>query len=219
MSAPVELLLQAEVRDASGKEWAKKARREGKLPGVLYGPGKQPLSIILDTHKFTQVRKAFLGESLPVPLALSDGSNEKVFIKEVQRDPVTGAFLHVDLYRIDPNHKVHLDIKVRQIGATSAGVKEGGVLETVRSTVRVEGLPAVIPSHIDIDLSALEVGDSIHVSDLPQIEGLTYLDDPHTALFVLVGKTVEEEPAAAAAVTPEAAAAAGAAPAAPAPTA
>lgn len=202
--------LKAELRQQQGKEWAKKARAAGKLPGVVYGPGFQALSVVLDTHAFSVARKATVGEQVLLNLELDNGGRERVFVKDVQRDPVTAAPLHVDLFRVDPTRPVHLNVRLRVVGSIPAGVRDGGMLERARNQIAIEALADSVPAHIDVDLSELTYGKSLHVSDLPALPGVTYMDPADTPLFSIVGKAKEEVPAAAAAAaaTPAAAPAA-----------
>lgn len=205
MGAASNLLLKAAVREERGKEWAKKARRAGRLPGVIYGAGSEATSVTFDHREFNLVRQQILGERVLLNVELSDGAKEQVFIKELQRDPLTESLLHVDLLRVDPSKPVHLKVRVRQIGSTPVGVKEGGILEHLLDDVMIEALPGDVPGHIDADLSELRPGHSYHVSDLPQIKGVTYMTEPETVLFAVVAKSkvADEEVAAAAAATAE----------------
>lgn len=182
-----KITLKGTVREERGKEWAKKARREGKLPASLYGPGREPVALTLDFHDFEMVRQANLGERIMLDLEVSDGTNEKVFIVDLQREPVSDRVIHVDFYRVSQDKTLHLPVRVRFGTSIPAGVKEGGILETIQDEVMVEALPAAIPGHIDVDLGHLDIGDSFHVSDLPVLEGVTYLAEGEEALFTVVG--------------------------------
>ncbi|MDK2973129.1 MAG: large subunit ribosomal protein [Candidatus Sumerlaeota bacterium] len=201
MSAVTAPVLKGEVREQRGKEWAKKARREGVLPAIMYGAGIDSLALTLDAHQFKKVRQQALGESVLINLELSTGASERVFIKEIQRDPVTWDTLHVDFLRVDPTKPVHLTVRVRQVG-TPAGIREGGMLERIRDQVEIAALPDKVPSHIDADVSALEVGQTYHIGDLPQFEGVSYLDDPDTALFNMLAKSQAAEEASSATAAP-----------------
>jgi len=187
MSATATKSLKATVREQRGKEWAKKARKAGQLPGTVYGPGQDPVAVTLDHHDFEQVRRANLGERVLLDVELSNGSNERVFIKALQRDPVTDTVLHVDLYRVDPSKPVHLRLRVRVTGSTPQGVKDGGILETLRADVMVEALPKDLPGHLDADLSNLHMGHSFHVSDLVAVDNVKILEDADEVLFTVVG--------------------------------
>lgn len=186
-TAAAPATLKGTIRSERGKEWAKKARRAGELPASLFGPGRDPVALTLNYHDFEMIRQANLGERIMLDIDLSDGSSEKVFIKALQREPVTDRVIHVDLYRVDPEKSMHLRVRVRFGSSIPEGVKEGGILETIRNEVMVEALPGNIPGHIDVDLSGLGIGDSFHISELPKLEGVEYLEDEQDALFTVVG--------------------------------
>ncbi|MCB2155732.1 50S ribosomal protein L25 [bacterium] len=202
----VAMKLDAKVREERGKEKAKKLRFAGMLPGVVYGSGKDAVSIVLDAHEFQLVRQAAHGDSVLIDLNVDNGDHDKVFIKALQRDPVTSKIEHVDLLRVDMNKEITLKVSVRQIGDTPLGVREGGLLEQVRYKVEVRCLPGNVPAHIEVDLTELGAGATFHISDLPVLEGVEYLEEPDTTIFSIVSKAKLE---AAAFAAEEAAAAAG----------
>ena len=215
--------LVAQPRSQMGKEKSKKFRAAGQLPGVVYGAKQEARHIILDDHEFHLVRQKVHGDQVLISLNYQDGGSDKVFIKDVQLDPVTSKMVHVDLLRVDMTQKIRVNVKVVAIGSMPLGVKEGGILEHARQTVSVEALPDRIPAHINVDASGLQVHEAIHVRQLPEIEGVRYLDDPELVLITILGKSKEEElptPVAAAETAEGAPAAGAAAPAAgaPAPT-
>ena len=188
----IELKLDAQVRDERGKEKAKKMRRAGKVPGIVYGTAKAPMSIVLDGHELHLVRKAAHGDQVLIDLNLASGEQDKVFIKDVQRDPVTSHVLHVDLLRVDMTRPITLEVAVHQVGSVPLGVREGGMLEQVRYKVGIRCLPGQVPAHVDVDLTELGLHQGFHVADLPQFEGVEYLDDPDTNIFSIVSKAMAE---------------------------
>ncbi len=183
-----QIVLHAEVRDTIGKEWAKKARKDGRLPGVIYGAAKDAIAISIDAHEFLLARNAAHGDQVLIDLELSTGGKEQVFIKELQREPVSDQIIHVDFLRVDPAKPVALPIRVYQIGGIPEGVKLGGMLERLRYTVMVKALPANIPPHIKVNLSGMNLADSIYVSDLATMDNVEFLDDPKTVIFTIAAK-------------------------------
>jgi large subunit ribosomal protein L25 len=206
--------LKAEVRQERGKEEIKKLRVRGLLPAVVYGANKESISLSLDAHDFKVMTTHNLGDVVLLELQIAGGAVEKVFVREVQKDPVNDQPLHVDLYRVDLSAPVVMSVRINDIGGTPEGVRLGGFVERLRYMVNVKALPEKMPAHIDADLSNLGLNQSYTVSQLPQFDGIEYVDPPNTALFGCKAKSKlakgEKEAVAAA----PAAAAAAAAPAA-----
>lgn len=192
--------LNADVRTDTGKEKAKKLRAAGKFPAIVYGADAGPVSLTLDIRDTENILSRIHGEKVLVDLEYGD-RKDKVFVRNVQRDPVIEKLLHVDFFRVDPTREIATKIPVVAIG-TAAGVKLGGLLEHGLREVEIRCLPTKVPPHLEVNVEALETGQSFHISQLPQIEGVKYLSSPETVLFAVVGKQ-KEEPVAAGA--PEAA--------------
>lgn len=190
-----EYTLDAQVREERGKEKSKKLRAKGLIPVVVYGAGGESVSLTVDGHDFSNFAHKTHGEAVMVKLNY-DGKTDSVFVKDIQRDPVSEKILHADLLRVDLLKKITLTVPVTQVGSTPAGVREGGLLEQLAHEVEVEALPDKIPGHIEVDLSDLEGGHSIHVSDLPELDGVAYLSDPDMALFTVIDKDRAERAAA-----------------------
>jgi len=192
--------LELEYRPATGKGAARKVRRAGKVPGVVYGRGKKPLSVMVDE---AQVRRLAHGhwEAAVVELHVSGEVSEKVnaIVREVQVHPVTGRILHVDFQRVRLDEKVRVEVPVVLVG-TAKGVKEmGGVLEHGLREVNVMCVPTAIPEALEVDVSALEIGDAIHVGDIAaKYPNLEFLDEEEAPLATVVPPKVEvteEKPA------------------------
>lgn len=208
------LTLKAQVRDARGKEWAKKARAAGKVPGVVYGAGKANVAFEIDAHEFKMARQSTHGDSVLMHLEIAGAATEPVFIKDLQRDPLSWEVIHADFLRVDLTKEIVMAVQLRVVGSTPLGVKDGGLLEQLRHEVHVAATPNNIPPHVDIDCSNLDVAQTMHVSDLPALSGVRYTDDPDTPLFTIVSKAKLEKQAEAQAATPVQEAPEGAAPAA-----
>ncbi len=200
--------LKAEVRQERGKEEIKKLRDRGLLPAVVYGANKESISLSLDAHDFKVMTTHNLGDVVLLELQIAGGAVEKVFVREIQKDPVNDQPLHVDLYRVDLSAPVVMSVRINSIGGTPEGVRLGGFVERLRYMVNVKALPENMPAHIDADLGNLGLNQSYTVSQLPKFEGIEYVDPPNTALFGCKAKSKaakgEKE---AAAATPVAAAA------------
>ncbi|MDX2177721.1 MAG: 50S ribosomal protein L25 [Candidatus Sumerlaeia bacterium] len=202
-----KLALNAQVRaDKRGKEYAAKLRQQGKIPGVVYGAHQDTVSLELESHAFDGVRASLRGEQLLVDLNLSNGVKEKVFIKSVQREPLSQRIIHVDLLRVNLNEAITLPVPVSGIGVPYGVRNDGGMLEQVLRTVTITCLPEKMPPHIDVDLTNMLVGQSVHVYDLPKLEGVTYAH-PEQVIFACLSKTEEKAVAAPAGAAPAAAAA------------
>lgn len=203
-------VLEAHPRESGNKNMARRVRMGGKIPGVLYGAGKNSLSVSVDPRQVTRILNSKTGHNTIFDLALNGGEQTKAMIVDWQYEPIKGKLLHIDLKRIamDKALKVSVPIFLR---GEAAGVKqEGGILEQILREVEIECLPADIPSHVDADVSELVFGKVLRVSDLSLGEKVKVLTDPHQPVAHVT--TVKEEVVAA----PEAVAAeAGAVPAEP----
>ncbi len=171
-------------------------RRAGKIPAVIYGH-TQPLSVAVDEHEFkTKFRR--ISESTIIQLN-GDKKAHDVLVRDWQTDVLTGRVIHLDFYEIDKDKVLHTRVPVRLEG-TPAGVREGGILESLLHELDVECLPADIPETLHVDVAALAIGDSVHVSDIQLPPGVKVLNPKEQMLCVVAQKRAEEVPAAAEAV-------------------
>jgi len=200
--------IQANVRVAGSKNQARRLRRMGKIPGILYGPKTQPVPLELDKKDFS-ARVAMLGGShlvrlkSPAPVL----ADKVALVKEMQFHPISSDVIHTDLYEVDLAAKITVQVPLRFIGR-AVGVTHGGILQPIVREVEVECLPLDIPSAFNVDVSALDIGDSIHVEEIQTPEGVSLVFDSNFAVVTVATPTVEEAPAAAAPVEGEAAVAA-----------
>ena len=203
--------LQAEVRGSRGKGPARRLRAEGKIPGVFYGPGVQPTSLTLDPKELTQALRGERGRNVVFKLSV-DGKDELAMVKDLTTDPVTQELLHIDLYKIAEDKVLEVNVPFHATGR-AAGVVQGGVLNITRRTLPVRTTPANIPVSIDVDVTDLELKDTVSVQDVEFPEGVECLLRPALTLAIILEprKAAEAEEEAEAAATP---AAEGAAPAA-----
>ncbi len=192
------------LRPTKGKSAAKALRKEGNIPAVVYGLNEPPAAIAIQAKVVARILGSETGMNSVVYLQ-REGTDIKrhVIIKDVQRDPVTRRLVHVDFLRVDPNHKVKVHVPVKLQGVP-AGVKaQGGLLDFVHREVVIECLPSLIPTHIDVDVTALNVGDTIRIDQLGLPSTLKVIGDAHDVIAAVKGKAAEEAVAETAAPEPE----------------
>lgn len=189
-----EVTLKVRPREKRGKELVKKLRRNGFIPAVVYGQDTDSLPLEIDGKAFHALIRGGLGENVLVTLTTGDqkAKDRKVLIREVQRDPVRGDILHVDFHQISLTKKLSIQVPIHLVGIPE-GVTTGGILQHVLRELEVECLPTAIPEKIDVDVSHLQIGDSIHVVDL-KLENIDVLSDPASSIVSVVPPTVFKEP-------------------------
>ena len=185
-----EVRLQAKVRGDAGKGSARRTRAAGRVPAVVYGRGMDPVAISVDRREFVTALLSDSGMNTLLDLEI-DGDTTLALTKELQRDPVRGTLLHADFVKIDRTVEVEVEVPVHIVGE-APGAKEGGVLEHPLFTVHVRSLPGDVPEQIDADVSGLNMGDSLRVSDLAEGRSFTILDDPETVVASVVAPISEE---------------------------
>jgi len=167
--------LSVNSRSADGSRTARRLRRSGRVPGVLYGGDGEPVGFDADAR---ELRLALAGSGAVLDLSIDGGKATPVVLKEFQRDPVRGQTTHVDLLRVNLNEKIHAVVPLELTGVDdSPGVKEGGVLEQITRELNVEALPTAIPESIAHEVGEMEIGDTILLSTLTVPEGVTLLDE------------------------------------------
>jgi large subunit ribosomal protein L25 len=178
-------------RQQLGKGGARKARAAGQIPGVLYGHGEAPVSVAIGSVEFDQAMRGRPGANPLVNLRL-EGSEVSALIRAVQYDPMTHGILHIDFQHISLTESVEVQVAIHLTGL-AVGVKDaGGILEHIVRSIEVRCLPTAIPSSVDVDVSALNIGDSIHVRDL-SVPNVTILTDRDATIAAVVAPTVMEE--------------------------
>ncbi|GIW62393.1 MAG: 50S ribosomal protein L25 [Patescibacteria group bacterium] len=190
MKTDKKIQLKAEVREKTGKRTNKKLRREGKIPGNIFGRDFKSQAVAVDHGEFHRVYKQ-AGRTSVVYIKL-DKKELPVLINHIEYHPLTTDFLHIDFKKIDLKQKVSAEVNVKVVGESPA-VKEGAELILQSPTVEVEALPEDMPSEIKVDISNIkESGVEIKVSDLPKSDKYEILDDPDKVLVVIAEHTVEE---------------------------
>lgn len=199
-----DLVVAVKTRAQLGKNTSRRLRREGLIPGIVYGTRTEPVPVIVDTKRILQIIHSESGANTIFQLDLPGGDARRhVMIKEYQVDPVQGRLMHADFVRIQMDEVIEVEVPV-QVTGEAAGVKlDGGILEHVTRAVRVSCLPGNIPEHITIDVTPLKIGDALRVSDLPRSDTYRVLSEPDQTLVVVSPPAKEEAaPAAEAAVAP-----------------
>lgn len=200
--------LKASVRYAAGKGNSRTLRREGKLPAILYGSDIESIPLAVNAHDIELLFNKISYSQALINLAVENGNSfeKMVMIKEVQSDPLSHKYLHVDFYEIRMDRKISTTVPV-MISGISKGVEAGGTLQIIRRELDVVCFPAEIPDHIEIDISDLDMGDSVHVADIRPKGGIEIPFDVNFTVVTVVSPKVEAVEEAAEEVTEEEAAA------------
>ena len=180
-SERVTLQVSERGADQLGSRRVRRLRKEGLIPGVLYGKGHARAFVVGER----ELRTALTGPSglhaiLDVVIEGQKSPHHAV-LKEYQQHPIRGTLTHVDFHEVRLDQPIQATVTVQLVGE-SPGAKQGGVVQQVTREIRVEALPTAIPEHIDADISTLEVGETVRIADLDAVEGVSYLDDPETVL-------------------------------------
>ncbi len=194
-----EFALGVELREGRGKGVARKLRATGRIPGICYRRNAESIAVSLDPRELDLVlRNASAGINTLIDLKVAGGGDfdgRQVLIKELQRDAISGAFLHADLYAVDLKQTIHVSIPIQIKGSAIGVTLGGGILDHATREMDVECLPNAIPEEFAVDVSELEIGDSIHVRDLKVPEGVELLNDPDVSIVSVVAPAVVEEEA------------------------
>jgi large subunit ribosomal protein L25 len=184
--------LTVEPREKSSKGAVRSLRRAGRVPAVLYGAKRSALLVTVDRKEFeTKVGSIEGTHLIRLRSAADDLGGRLVLVKEVQRDPVERTLLHTDLYEVDVNTKLKLNVPLHFVGR-AAGVDAGGILQPIKREVQVQCLPTEIPEFIEIDVSALGIHDAVHLSDLRAPAGVELVIDSDEAVVTVLPPVVEE---------------------------
>lgn len=192
--------LSVELRTGTGKSVTRKLRAAGRLPGVLYGLGKSA-SVTVDP---TTIQRILLNEKerLKVFVAEGKGVSGNVIVKDYQVDPLTRRLVHVDLLEVDITKSIDVVVPINIVGK-AAGVADGGVLNIIERQIMVRCLPTKVPAHIDVDVTALTIGSSLHLDEVQLPEGVAKVSTTNDTIVTCVPPTKEEEAVASLAPTAE----------------
>jgi large subunit ribosomal protein L25 len=184
--------LQASIRRTTGKGAARTLRREGKVPGVIYGHGRAPEALTVDTSALNKMLIGISAGTTIVDVAIDDRAPVKALIREIQRDALRpGQILHLDLYEIQADEKITLEVPIHLAGIPDGVRNFGGVLDHSLREVEIEVLPADIPEHVELDVTPLGIGDSLFVRDVT-IPKARILNEPDTPVCTVVAPRTEE---------------------------
>lgn len=187
--------LSASKRSDTGKGAARKLRAAQMIPGVIYGHNREPLALSMSSRELDRLLERIAAETTVVELTI-DGTMSRTLIREIQRHPFKREVLHVDFLELVAGEKVTVDLPIVLVGTPEGVRSEGGILDQILREVSVEVDPVNMPSHIELDVSALGINDSLHVSDLKVPEGVELLIDAEATVCVVSPPHVEEEPVA-----------------------
>ncbi|UCC49554.1 MAG: 50S ribosomal protein L25/general stress protein Ctc [Gemmatimonadota bacterium] len=179
------VILEAQLRTETGKGAARSLRRQGYVPGVIYGHGEETRACKVNTKELERLLTSGSYESTLIELKLDNGDTPRVLIREVQVHPYRSEVLHVDFLAVHRGEKVRLEVPVRLDGV-ARGVKEGGILEHLRHEVEIRCDPDQIPEALELDISELGIGDSVTVVDLSTPAGVEILSDSSVAIAAIV---------------------------------
>jgi len=190
-----QIKLDALVRDKLGKGHSRRLRMQGMIPSVLYGPRTETVHLAIDSKELKKVLSSSAGTNVLINLLIQRGDRKEgktVMLKDYQLDSIKRTLIHADLYEISMDEKIRVTVPIRLVGR-SPGVEKGGTLGQVLREVEIECLPGDIPDSIDVNISELEIGDSIHVEDIAALKGIDIFTDKKTAIVTIVGPMAEEE--------------------------
>ena len=182
--------LEVERREKAGKGVARQLRREGKIPGVLYGGGKSQF-LALEHNKARKLVLSQVGHTGLLTVRMPGESERVAVLQDHQLDPITGAILHIDLFEVSMDKAIRVKVPVSIIGAVPIGVKEGGIVHQPLREMHIECLPGLIPDHIEVTAENLGVGEGIHVKEVEAPEGVKVLDDPELMVVHVATKISE----------------------------
>ncbi len=191
MERPV---LKAEIREGTGKGVARKLRAQGLLPAVFYGPHTQTLPLVVNPKELLGTLQTEAGGNVLIDLEIKKGDHTErkvVMVKDLQIDPLQRKALHADFYEVAMDVMVTVEVPIQLVGKPE-GTKMGGILEQVRRVLEIQCFPGDIPKSIDLDVSSLKIGDSIHVNDI-KIEKVKIISDTNFTIATVVPPLAEEK--------------------------
>jgi len=194
-ATPDKSLLEAQPRAAGTKNDARRVRRDGKIPAVVYGAGKQALTVSVDPRQVSRILHSETGHNTVFDLAM-DGERTKAMIVDWQYEPIKGSLLHIDLKRIAMDQKLRVNVPIELVGEPAGVKQQGGILEQIAREVEVECLPGDIPNAIELSVSELVFGTVLRISDLPKNDKVKYISDPDQPVAHIITIKEEEVPAA-----------------------
>ena len=185
--------LAAKRRQETGKGVARRLRAAGQVPAVLYGKDQEAVSLTLDAREALHLFQSISVENTIVNVRIDDDKEElETLVREIQMHPFRPDIVHVDFYCIERGVTLEVDIPANYVG-TPQGVRDGGILEVILHEFRVKCIPSKIPEKIDVDITALDIGDSIHASEISMDEDVELVTDPGQTVCLVSAPRAEEE--------------------------
>lgn len=188
-----QVTLSSFIREETGKKTAKKLRKKGLIPSIIYGPHIDPIPIYVKFNELESILNKHKGETLLFNLKIENEKFSKIqaILKEYQIDPVTDKIIHIDFLAIHEKNLITIDVPLEFIGKP-IGITKGGVLEILLHELSIECLPSNIPDKIQVDISNLDIGDVLHVKDIKVPEGVKVIKDPEETVVTIVTEAIEE---------------------------
>ncbi len=190
-----EITVTAEARASRGKNEARRTRRAGLIPAVVYGAFKDPVAIAVSPKQIAQILHSKTGHNTIFNLSIKDGESTAVMVVDGQHDPIKGHLLHVDLKRIDLSKRIRVSVPIIVQGEPKGVKQQGGLLESITREVEIECLPNEIPENFTIDVGELLIGQSKRASDLALSDSVKLISSPDSVLAHVITIKVVEEPA------------------------
>lgn len=191
----METNLKAIVREGIGSSESKRLRKDGNIPAVVYGLGMDPLSVSVNAREFRNALKTEAGTNVIINLEVGS-DNYTALAREIQKHPYRDEYLHIDLIQIDLTQTVEADVQIEFVGIPVGVKEEGGLVQTINSSISISALPTNIPTSIELDISALNVGDNLTATDVNLPEGVELANEDDESLLVTITlprAAVEEE--------------------------
>lgn len=176
--------LSATPRDGTGKGSARSLRAKGQVPAIIYGHGREPQPLAIDTRELEKLLSKISAESTVIELSM-DGKSARTLIREIQRHPFKRQILHVDFQELVAGEKVTVRIPIVLTGVPEGVRVDGGILDQVMRELEIEVDPANIPNHVEVDVNPLRIGDSVHVRDIALPEGVELVGEPDSTVCVV----------------------------------
>jgi large subunit ribosomal protein L25 len=194
-----QVKLKAEMRTAVGRSAARKLKAIGSVPAVVYGGKGKPQPLQVSARDINAILSHAAGENILVELEIAgEKANRTALVQEIQHSPVGGNILHIDFHAVSMDEKIHADVPLEPTGVANGVKNFGGLLEQSLRSLPIECLPRDLPDRITVDISALNIGDAIHVRDIQLPNGVAAKAQPDLTAFSVVAPAVEEEPVVAA---------------------
>jgi large subunit ribosomal protein L25 len=179
-------------REGTGRSASRRLRKAEKIPAILYGKHTKPENLAVNAPEFIKLLKEIRGSAALIELKRDAGTAALSFLQEIQRDPITDKYLHLDLQEVKENEKMIINVTIHVVGEAYGVKTEGGILETTSHRLRIRCLPKDLPAFIEVDVAELKVGEAVHVRELKPIAGVEYLDDKNQTVVLCVEPPAEE---------------------------